>query len=155
MRLSTYEKWVFVMAFQGFPLIIGLIISSIAYTIAIKKLQEISQGLLDESKITIYRVLWYPGVLFLTFVPNVAMLIYAIYAQPPVWMRALHLYLPHSIGFSNALLYGIQTRLYRTNYEEKDSKSIEIDDESTVEEYQLPTKDRDSLKNSLKEAFSS
>jgi len=153
--MPAEDKLLISMVFHGLPVIVGLIISLIAYSLAIKKLQEISQEFLDESKITIYRVLWYPGVLFLTFVPNVTMIIYVIYSEPPIWMTALHLYLPHSIGFSNALLYGIQTKLYRTNYEDKENTSTEIDDDqSRLLEYQLSLRDRDSLNESLKEAFS-
>lgn len=154
--MSTDDRLKISMVFQGLPVIVGLIISLIAYILAIKKLQEITQGLLDESKVTIYRVLWYPGVLFLTFVPNVSMIIYVIYSDPPVWMTAFHLILPHSIGFSNALLYGIQTKLYRTNYEEQENTPRETEDQSRLlYEYQPVAKGRkSSLSSSLKEAFS-
>lgn len=117
------------MIFQGLPVIIGLFVTLVAYIRLFKRFKRISQALLGDSRIVMYRVLWYPAVLFLTFVPNVAVVIAAIYIPNlPLWANALHLVLPHSIGFTNALLYGIQTKLYKTGYQESDDeRSIDFE----------------------------
>jgi len=128
-QISTLDKLIISMIFQGLPVIIGLFVTLVAYTRTIKQFRRISQALLGDSRIAMYRVLWYPAVLFLTFVPNVAVVIAAIYIPNlPLWVNALHLVLPHSIGFTNALLYGIQTKLYKTNYQESDDeRSFDIE----------------------------
>jgi len=149
-----------VTVFQGLPVIIGLIIAVVAYVLAIKRMKEISRGLFETENINLYRVLWYPAVLFITFVPHVAVTMIGVSYEiiPPVWLNAFHLYLPHSIGFNNALLYGIQARLYKTNYEELNDKAGDLDDNTENSSFMEYTYTSDlrksSVRNALKKAYS-
>jgi len=146
------------MTFQGLPVVVGLVITLVAYALAIKKLKEIPIEFLEAYNINVYRVLWYPFILFLTFVPTVAdTALRVYYPERPVWLNALHLLLTHSIGFNNALLYGIQTKLYKTNYEEYDNKKGDLEDSSSSY-IKYPSSSRNSrsstVRNILKQAYS-
>jgi len=158
-NLTTFTKVSLTMTFQGSPVVVGLIITLVAYTLAIKKLREIPKDLLEAYNINVYRVLWYPGILFLTFVPTVADTVLRVFfVQRPVWINALHLLLTHSNGFNNALLYGIQTNLYNTNYEEYENKSGGLEDGTDGSSYAsmaFPENTRkSSISETLKEAYS-
>jgi len=152
------QELLITMVYQGIPVIIGLIIALIAYTLAIKRMKETSRDLLEVCNINVYRVLWYPAVFFITFVPYVAVAVATIYVDlSSVWLNALFLYLPHSIGFHDALLYGIQARVYKTNYEEINNKTADLEEiqETSYEKYPYSeSEERNSVKNALKEAYS-
>lgn len=143
--------------FQALPVIVGFIVALIAYTLAIRKMKEIPEEFLEAYNINIYRVLWYPGILFLTFMPNVLdCILRVLYGERPVWVNALHLLLTHSIGFNNALLYGIQTKLYKTNYEEVDTKANDLEDTSdqSYERMAYSSKRKSSVRDLLTQAYS-
>ena len=76
-------------------------------------------------------------------------------------MEALHLFLTHSIGFNNALVYGVQKKLYNTQYEEKNTKTdTTMDEEELLEENLLEEEEtpdsfcrRDTIKEALEGAL--
>jgi len=148
-----------IITFQGLPVLIGLIIALLSYALAIKKMKEISRGFLEAYNINVYQVLWYPGILFVTFVPTVVDTVMRVYVEErPVWINALHLLLTHSIGFNNAVVYGIQTKFYKTNYEEYDSKkgSVDVEEEASYERFENTGSGRRSTVSSfLQQAYSS
>ena len=74
-------------------------------------MKEISQLLMDRSKIDTYRLLWYPAVLFITFVPNILIDVsLTFYGTKIKALEVLSVVITHSLGFSNALVYGIQRK---------------------------------------------
>jgi len=117
-----------IMFYKGFFIILGLIITICSYILVIKKTKELPAGVLTAVKFNYYYVLWYPAVFFLTFAPNLLDNILRIYYPGrPVWLQAAHLVLTHSVGFSNALVYGVQRKILKTNYEENARKFSEFE----------------------------
>lgn len=117
--ISSFEKLFLTGTFQGLPILIGLITTLIAYILAKKQIRNLSKGALENCYLRMLKVFWYPAILFILFVPTVIDCILRIYEEErPVWINALYLVLPHSIGFIHAILYGVQTKFGKKNYED-------------------------------------
>jgi len=115
------------MIFQGFPILIGLFITLWGYGLAIRTMKRLPKILVEASGFNVYQVLWYPAILFITFVPA---FINSLVNQgdgdtPTVWIVALNLGLTHMIGFTNALLYGLQRNSFHKKNEEEEESLIE------------------------------
>jgi len=98
---------------EGIPLLVGFIITLRAYRYAIKQIRELPIRILNELSVPVQGLLWYPALLLIIFIPSLIDKIWALYNPfRPVWIQTLYLCLTHSIGFINALVYGVQRRLY-------------------------------------------
>jgi len=101
------------MIYQGIPTILGVFITIISYNLVIKQIKEVPKEILEVMNVDVYRLYWYPAVFIITFVPSLIDKIVRIYIEDrPVIFEAAHLLLTHSIGFNNALVYGIQRKLH-------------------------------------------
>ena len=110
--------------YQGIPLIFGSIISTVGYYKALKKIQQLQEEILGWSSVDIYKLLWYPVVLFIIFVPCFVDNIIQAYVSNTnllIPLEAVHIVLTHSIGFVDALVYGVQRRAYNTSLKEEHS----------------------------------
>lgn len=88
--------------------LIPVIVSIIWYTKAILNYKELSRNSsMDMSYV--YRLLWYPVTLFLAFLP-VLIDECILNFDTPEWFLAIHLLIAHSIGFINAVVYGVQAK---------------------------------------------
>ncbi len=116
------------MFYKGFFIFLGLIITIFSYILVIKKTKELPADVLSAVKFNYYYVLWYPAVFFLTFAPNLLDNILRIYSPGrSIWLQAAHLVLTHSVGFSNALVYGLQRKIIKTSYEQNVRKFSEFE----------------------------
>ena len=100
---------------QGLPLAIGLAATLIGYAKVIKNLRELPNELLSEMNIKACNFLWYPAVLFFAFVPALADNIINIQSDGGKWyIKAIHIIFTHSIGLTNAIVYGLQRRIHQS-----------------------------------------
>ncbi len=116
--------------YEAIPICVGLIITLVGYTKAIRKIRELPQHIVEQTEIGVFKLLWFPLVLFVTFVPSMVNNFIGIFIHDiPPWVTGLHLGFTHSIGFTNAIVYGFQRKLYKTKYETYISSSLIYDSE--------------------------
>ena len=110
----------FYMIYEGLPVIIGFTATFIQYLLAIKEVKQLPKPILESMGFNIYRLLLYPCVLILSFVPciidDVTNLVGDI-TDKRLDIRVMRLLISNSIGFINAILYGIQRKLYKVEDE--------------------------------------
>ncbi len=104
------------MAIDGGPIIIGFLITLFGYILAIRNVKNASKDLMDHLEVNINKLLWYPALMFFTFMPGLIDNIVMLYldAETPLFFLIIHLIMTHSIGFTNALVYGLQRGLYQS-----------------------------------------
>ncbi len=101
------------MLYEGLPVILGTFVTLIGYLNVVKRMKGLPKHFLEKMDISLYQVLWYPIILFITFVPIVIENIIRIYEPDrPIWKKALTLTFTHAIGFLNAVVYIVQRKLY-------------------------------------------
>ena len=95
----------------------------VAYVLTFKRLKSLEQNFIDGMGIKPHKLFWYPGVLFIVFVPRLLDgLAKTFYKdQEFFFLKAMHMILTHSIGMANAIVYGFQMKSYYRKYEEADS----------------------------------
>ncbi len=100
--------------YEAFPILSAVAITLGSYFATIKKIKELPEEVLETMDVSIYKLFWYPAVLLITFVPSFADNFGAIYFETtlPVGFKLLHLLMTHAIGFTNAVVYGIQRKLH-------------------------------------------
>ena len=129
--VTNFSSQFFVFAFlEGLPLLAGVSISLVGYILAIRMINEINNTYVCKVNIKVYRLLWYPAVLFATFVPCSVDSLTKILTQADtgIVLKALHLLLAHSVGLTNALLYGLQRKMYHVSHQDDfDTTSPDID----------------------------
>jgi len=136
------------MVYEGIPLIVGLIICFFGYLKAIRNIKSFAQIYLAEVGIQVYKLLWYPVVLFIIFIPSLIDNILVFLSLPiPFWIQATHLVLTHSIGFANALVYGLQRQKSPPKTKECQISMIEARSRSSSQDSQ----GRNSRLNSITE----
>jgi len=91
-------------------------VTCIGYVLTVRKIKSIPEEILDNMHVAIYKLYWYPALLFMTFLPStIDNFISAYWGKHNIFeIKAFHLLMTHSIGFTNAIVYGIQRRLYET-----------------------------------------
>jgi len=111
---SVAFKLLVVAIYGGLPVFLGIVISIIGYSFAIKRVKQLPEEVLEALEINVFKLLWYPAILFLTFAPSVANALIQNYrgTQTGPTVEAIYLTLTHSIGFINALVYGLQRKFY-------------------------------------------
>lgn len=102
-------SFVILMIFEGIPLSVGLIITLFGYCKAISNTRKAIGSFLETVGVDVYKLLWYPAVLFIVFIPSLIDNAYQIFTKNPILgVEVAHILLTHSIGFLNAIVYGIQ-----------------------------------------------
>ena len=97
--------------FEGVPLLGGLIVTTFGYAKAIKNAKDMLGSFVSEVHFNIYKLLWYPLVLFIVFIPSfIDNILQVYYGKNIFWVEVVHLALTHSIGLFNAIVYGIQKK---------------------------------------------
>jgi len=124
------ERVVILMIYQGIPVLFGLVVTIIGYGAAIVKVKRLPKDIAEQLGINVYRLLWYPAVLFITFLPGMIDNFLQIYYgfDRPVIIEAIHLSLTHSIGFTNAMVYGLQR-----NFGIKTKRSVVVLGDSEID----------------------
>jgi len=147
---SFTEKLTFYMIFRGLPIIACAIITLRGYTRTIKEVSILPKEFVKEVGLSAGKLWWYPSVLICAFFPSLIDQIISIYKPDrPTWITALHVAVTHSIGFINAVLYGIFSKLYTStnnlhlNNEEYSIRTISCleDSESSITEELLRNRD--------------
>lgn len=103
--------------FFGVPVTLGIITTLISYIGMVREIRGFQYGPLEDAKIKPHRLFWYPFIQLLTFGPRFLDSISKNYFAPtPAFIiKTLHLISTHSIGFTNALVYGFQMKAYYQN----------------------------------------
>lgn len=107
--------------YRALPIIIGLVVSVVGYLKIVAKMRELPQTYTSE--IGIYKLLWYPIGLIIIFSPTLLdPVISALISDKPVWYRAIRIFIPHSIGWINAVMYISLRKLYQVQGHRKQSE---------------------------------
>ncbi len=95
----------------------ALIVTIVGYSRAIKNLNQLPQYLIDHIDVKVYKLMWYPTALFLTFMPSMIDNLWVFFSESPsaVPVLAFHVGITHLIGFTNAFVYGTQRKSYRAS----------------------------------------
>jgi len=133
-------------------ILIALLITFGLYFLSIRKARRITSLFVQELDSRIYRLFWYPAVIFMGFlVPQALKLAF----PTSVLIRRVMVIVNDSVGFQNAVIYGCQRKLYGSSAEERDEEYkrsiLESDTESTLSKIKS-IKSRNSVKISLIEA---
>jgi len=107
------------MLYRGVPIMVGLIVTVIGYLGALKKIRNwqkssgIERRLINQLDLSSSKLLWDPAASILIFLPSAIDPIVDIFnVERPLWVRALRMAIPHSIGLTNALVYILLRKLY-------------------------------------------
>jgi len=128
------------MIYRGLPILIGLIISVVGYIRIVAKMRELPPTYTNE--IGIYKFLWYPIGLIVLFTPTLLDPVITMFMNDrPVWYLAVRMFIPHSIGFVNALMYVLLRKLYQTQNKRKQSEmsAMMFKDDETFTQQSLMT----------------
>jgi len=108
---SKMERIWLLLVFEGVPLLMGCIFTFAVYYLALKKAKQ-SLGLLIRAQgFNSYKLLWYPTLLFCVYVPSLIDNIMTIFnPDTKLLIEILHVLITHSIGFFNAVFYGLQEK---------------------------------------------
>ncbi len=121
---------IFYMSYRGLPILVGLIIVILAYKKAITSLKDVPKCYFQNENFSVYQLLWYPAIFFITYIPYVILDSTAGLINRS-FIMILALIFSHPIGFYNALLFIIQRRLYKGNKkEEEETGNFEIESET-------------------------
>ena len=104
------SKFVIQLMYSEAPSILGLIIIVVGYALAIRQLKKIPEDILEQLDVNVYKLLWYPASLFLTFIPSI---VYNLVRETEeVVVQVLDLLFTRSVGFTNAIVYGLQSKVF-------------------------------------------
>jgi len=110
---SFHHRMTVRLFYVGLPTLLGTIISFGAYIKTIREFRKISmEGSGNIGSVSHYKLFWYPVVMFVTFTPCFIYSYTTAYFQitENITIKTIHLSLTHSIGFTNAILYGVQLK---------------------------------------------
>ena len=109
---------------SSLPMILCVVMTSIIYFRAVVNVKKLPEPHFQKINSGIHKLLWYPAVLFLVFLPSLVdhfVLVIDPTDAPSLIFLVPHVAITHSIGFINALIYGIQKK----TSEHKRSETIE------------------------------
>ncbi len=126
-----------VMIFMGIPAIVSLLVTLVTYAKIANKVDELTRSLMipnDINNIGVRKLFWYPAVIFLSCIPALIDNIIQIYFDfSLVSFNVVHVILFHSLGFSNALVYGWQRRKYNQTNTARTSSISHTSNDNSVE----------------------
>ena len=95
---------------------IGGVITLVCYCLTIRIVRSYQKAFEDLRDLRLRRLLLYPAVIFISFLPSVFYWIfyYNDYNTASFVFKAIKMVLANSLGFTNALVYGYQKKLYAT-----------------------------------------
>jgi len=100
------------MVTEGLPVLLAVLVTIVAYSITMKRMRRLPAEILDELNFSLSKLLWYPIALALTFGPCIGYALITKYfnLHKILFLNEFHLLITHSIGLTNALIYGIQRK---------------------------------------------
>jgi len=105
---SRFQKILIVLIFQGIPFLIGFLLTLIFYCKTVESIRNMLGSMFISTRVkAYYKVFWYPVVMLLVFVPNIAFtLVNTVLTERILWIEVIHILLTNSLGFLNTLVYG-------------------------------------------------
>lgn len=134
-------------------ILLALLLTFILYCLSIQRAKRISSFFDQEMDTKIYRLFWYPAVIFLGFmIPHALKLTF----PGPVIIKRIMVLMNDSVGLLNAIIYGCQRKLYGSSAEElneeyNENPSEDIETETVLSQIKSAPR-RSSIQNSLIEA---
>ena len=128
--LDFIQRFLVDMIEHGFFVILCIIITVITYFRAVVNVKRFAEMHFQRINSGIHKLLWYPAVLFLVFLPSLVdhfVLVIDPTHVPSLIFLIPHVAITHSIGFINAIIYGLQKRTLKY----KRSETIESLDEDS------------------------
>jgi len=114
-QLAWNQKQILLyVVFELIPVFAMILITLFAYIGTVQRLKKFPKAELEALDISVYRLLWYPAIQFVTFLPgliNQFLFFLASSNNDSIFKFLFNLdqvFLLHSIGFINAINYGIQ-----------------------------------------------
>ena len=104
--------------------ILSIAITAITYFRTVIKVKKLAKAHFSKINTGIHKLLWYPVALFIVFTPSlINRFAYIIdpTSKPSLPFTIVHVALTHSIGLTNAIIYGVQKK--QSDY--KRSETIE------------------------------
>ena len=122
--LNFIQRFLVEMIETLLSIILCVVITAISYFRAVVNVKKLTKVHFRKINSGIHKLLWYPAVLFLIFLPS--FVDHFIHVIDPTHVPSLlflvpHVAVTHSIGFINAIIYGLQKR----TSEYKPSETIE------------------------------
>ena len=108
--ISLSRKIFIATLYDGLFFLVCLLITLVLYYKSIKIIRNLDPEEQSKVEVNELKLLYYPAVMIISFVPNVVNDYYQIFASSPRWLLIVHIVLNHSTGWMNALVYGIQRR---------------------------------------------
>ena len=112
---SLLSRYLVSSLYNGIPLVVGLVASVTAYIFAIKKVRRLPQSFLSQVDINFYKLLWYPVLMLIVFVPPFVnnMMEVNVDARDLFYIQLFDIILNRSIGFLHAIAYGLQVNSHQ------------------------------------------
>jgi len=116
--------------FLWIAIVTALVLTLGLYIMAIRKARRISLALGENLNLGLHRLFWYPAVIFTAFlIPQALKLIY----PNSIIIRRIMVLLNDSIGIQNAIIYGVQRRLFNSSDKEKAREYPRVEYETDFE----------------------
>jgi len=138
--LCRRKRLMFYMLYEGLPVILGFALTLSYYIRAYKALRRLPKTFLQQMNLRKSKLLWYPSILILSFLPCVVDNILEIMGSIDDKRRGIRLarvLITNSIGLTNAVVYGIQRKLYRIDDPDK-YEDMEDDDDVSYYSHMTP-----------------
>ena len=96
--------------------VIGSLITLVCYLLTIQRVRGYQRAFEDLRSLRVKRLLLYPTVIFVSFLPSVFywIFLYNDDEEASFVFEAIKMVLANSLGFTNALVYSYQKKLYAT-----------------------------------------
>ncbi len=110
------------MLYEGIPVILGFTLTLRYYIRAYKALKRLPKSFVQQMNLRKSKLLLYPSILILSFLPCVIDNVYDI--MGPIdsqrhGIRLMRVLVSNSIGLINAIMYGMQRKIYKIEDPEK------------------------------------
>ena len=131
-KYDSVTKLVTFIYIKALSPMLGTIITIICYYLTIKRINAFQKILSDERELNAGKLFWYPAVMFISFLPSVVywLLTLCTGLGNTEAIEAFMMLITHSIGFTNALVYGYQRRLFMGQKDQKEKMMMEMSSEN-------------------------
>jgi len=152
---KPHNAWDFILTVinGAIPIIIMLLISLVAYVLTIRVFRSYPRELVQENS-QIYKLFWYPAVMFLMFLPGLndiySINFFIITEKSSFVLELLHLIMTRNSGVINALVFGVQMKSY---YLAERDRSRTLSEGLVNGESHISTGRRDSIQIKAQEAL--
>lgn len=97
------------MVYKGIGIITVFIVSVVGYALTVRTLNSLTRSLFGHANSSVKNLYWYPATLLITLIPEFVSNIAYDQNDSNPWLQYPRLLFTHSMGFTNALVYGVQS----------------------------------------------